>query len=114
MDTYTADEGRDESHASLSASDRLSEAEEEGEVAVDAIITLELAGSLDALPRRGDLDEDALLLDADRLVERDKFLRLLFRGLLVEGETCVNLGGDTARDDLQDLLAELDQLRMKS
>jgi hypothetical protein len=31
-------------------------------------------------------------------------------GLLVKGEASVDLGRDTARDDLEDLLAELDKL----
>lgn len=32
---------------------------------MDTVVALELAGSLDALPGGGDLDEDAVLLDAD-------------------------------------------------
>lgn len=71
----TADEGRDEGDASLGAGDGLAEAEEEGEVAVDALL-LEVAGGLDALPGRGDLDENAVLVDADRLVESDQGLGL--------------------------------------
>ena len=84
MDTYTADEGRDEGNTSLRTRNGLREAEEEGEVTVDAVVALELAGGLDTLPGRGDLDEDALLLDTDGLVERDEFLRLLLGRLLVE------------------------------
>lgn len=64
-DTYTADEGRDEGDARLSARDGLPEAEEEREVAVDAVLLLELARGLDAPPGRGDLDEDALARDAE-------------------------------------------------
>ena len=71
-----ADEGRDEGDTSLCAGDGLSEAEEEGEVAVDAILLLELARGLDTLPSRSNLDQDALLLDTDALVERDQLLRL--------------------------------------
>jgi hypothetical protein len=53
---------------------------------------------VDAFPRAGDLDEDTLLLDADGVVEGDELLGL--GGLLVERESGVDLGGDTAGDDL--------------
>lgn len=110
--THTADEGRDERDARLGTRNGLAEAEQEREVAVDAVVALELARSLDTLPGRRDLDEDALLLDAERLVEGNELLRLRLGRLLVEGQTSVDLGGDTAGDDLQDLLAELDKLEV--
>ena len=77
---------------------------------MDAVVTLELARGLDTLPGRGDLDEDALLLDADGLVEGNELLRLRLGRLLGVGETGVDFSRDTAGDDLQDLLAELDEL----
>ena len=77
---------------------------------MDAVVALELARSLDALPGRSNLDEDALLLDADGLVEGDQLLGLGLGRLLVEGQTGVDLSRDTAGDDLQDLLSELDEL----
>ena len=77
---------------------------------MDAVVTLELARSLDTLPSRSDLDEDALLLDADGLVERDELLGLGLGALLVKGQAGVDLGGHTARDDRENLLAELDEL----
>jgi hypothetical protein len=70
------DEGRDEGDTSLSASNSLLETEEEGEVAVDLVLSLELAGSLDTLPGGGDLDEDAVLVDTELLVESDEVLGL--------------------------------------
>ena len=109
-DTYTADEGRDEGDTRLCARDGLGEAEEKGEVAVDAVIALELAGSLDTLPGGRNLDEDALLLDADGVVERDELLGLGLGRLLVVREARIDLGRDTAGDDLEDLLAEFDEL----
>ena len=108
--TYTAHEGRDEGDTRLGARNSLGEAEEKGEVAVDAVIALELARSLDTLPGGRDLDEDALLLDADGVVERDELLGLGLGRFLVVREARVDLGRDTARDDLQDLLTELDEL----
>ena len=112
--TYAADEGGDEGNAGLSASNGLREAEKKGEVAVDAVVTLELARSLDTLPGGRDLDEDALLLDTNGLVEGNELLRLRLGRLLVVGETGVDLSRDTAGDDLQDLLAELDELPARS
>lgn len=51
---------------------------------MDAVITLKLASSLDTLPGRGDLDENTLLLDANRLVKGNELLCLCLGGLLVE------------------------------
>ena len=92
----TANEGRDESDTSLGASNSLTETEQESEVAVDPVVTLELTGSLDTLPGGSDLDENAFLGDTDRLVEFDQVLGL-YRGTFhVEnvsereiGATCV-------------------------
>ena len=80
MDTYTADEGRDEGNTSLRTRNGLREAEEEGEVTVDAVVALELAGGLDTLPGRGDLDQDAVFADALLLVELWKTRELVKKG----------------------------------
>ena len=68
----TADEGRDEGDAGLSTSDSLAETEQESEIAVNLLVALEFASSLDTLPGRGDLDENAFLRDANGLVELDQ------------------------------------------
>ena len=68
-------------------------------------------GSLNTLPRRRNLDEDTLLGDANRLVKGNELLGLGLGGLLVEGETGIDLSRDTTRDDLENLLAELDELK---
>ena len=112
--TYATNEWGDEGNASLSAGNSLGESEEEGKVAVDAVLLLELTGSLDTFPCRGDLDEDAVLVDTNRLVESDELLGLGLGGLLVEREARVNFGGDVTRDDLQDLGAKLDELRQRT
>lgn len=65
----TADEGRDEEGAGLGGTDGLGEREEEGQVAVDAVVALEDLGGLDTLPGGGDLDQDAVLGDALLLVQ---------------------------------------------
>lgn len=93
------DERRDKGDASLSTSDSLAEAEQEGKVAVDAIVPLQFARGLDTFPGGGDLDEDALFLDSKTVVESDELLSLRFGGLLVEGELSVDFGGDAAGDD---------------
>lgn len=64
-----ADEGRDEESTGLGGGDGLGLGEHEGKVAVDAVVTLEDLGGLDALPGRGDLDQDTLLRDTLLLVE---------------------------------------------
>ena len=48
--THAANERRDEGNACLSASDGLAEAEQKRQVAVNAIITFELARGLNTLP----------------------------------------------------------------
>ena len=77
---------------------------------MDALIMFKLARSLNTFPRRGDLDQRPLFLDANRLVEYNEFSSFLLGGLLVEGETSIDLGGDTARDDRENSLAKLDEL----
>ena len=57
---------------SLGASHSLTEAEQEGEVAVDLFIMLEFTGGLDTLPGRRDFDENAFLGDANGLVKFDQ------------------------------------------
>ena len=103
-----ADEGGDQGDAGLGAGDRLGEAEEQRQVAVDALF-LEPLGGPDSLPGRGDLDQDPLAVDAVGLVEADQPARLLDRRLGVEREPGVDLGRDAAGDDLEDLLAEGDE-----
>ena len=108
--TYAAHERRDERDACLSARNSLTKAKEQGQVAVNPVITLELARSLDTLPGGRDLDQDALLLDPDRLVERDELLGLSLGAFLVEREAGINLGGDATGDDGEDLLSEFYEL----
>ena len=100
-----ADEGGDEGDLGFGAGDGLVETEEEGHVAVDAFL-LEDLGGLDAFPGGGELDEDALAGDAGGLVLRDDVAGGLDGLLGVVGEAGVDLGGDAAGDDLEDLLAE--------
>lgn len=65
----TADEGGDEVGTGLSTGDSLDQREHERQVAVDAMLVLELMGSLDTLPGGGKLDEDTVLADTLLLVE---------------------------------------------
>lgn len=125
----TADEGGDEEGTGLGGGDGLDDGEHEGQVAVDAVLRLQDVRSLDTLPGRGDLDQDTVLGDANGLVELrwsaprplhvlpafeerqylDDVQGLVDRGLGVEGEAGVDLSRDLAGDDVEDLLAELDQ-----
>ena len=124
----TADEGRDEVGTGLGGGDGLGKGEHEGQVAVDAVLALELVGGLDTLPGGSELDENAGLVNTGLLVELVLLLvccvsiareavstyvndaeGLLDGDLLVEGEAGVDLSGDLAGDDLQDLGTELDK-----
>jgi hypothetical protein len=128
----TADEGGDEESTGLSSGNGLDKGEHEGQVAVDSVLRLQDVGGLDTLPGGGDLDQNTVLGDALLLVELRKsaMSRRLFirsgsaylddvKGLVdgslgVEGETSIDLGGDLAGNDLEDLLAELDEKVVES
>ena len=109
--THSTDERRNQCHASLRACNGLGEAKEKGEVAVNALVALELARSLDTFPGRCNLDEHTFFLDSERVVKRDKFPGLGLGSLLVKGETSVDFGGDAAGNDGKDLFAKFDELR---
>lgn len=96
----SADKGRDEGDLGLGTGNGLDKGEEQGQVAVNAVLGLELSSSLDTLVGGGDLDEDSLLGDTLGLVEIDELESLLDGGVLVERESGVDLGGDSAGDDL--------------
>lgn len=74
--TYAANERRHQGHTSLGTCNGLNESKHEGQVAVDTVLLLELASGLDSLPRRGDLDEDPVSVDANRLVQSNQFSSL--------------------------------------
>jgi hypothetical protein len=65
----TANEWRNEECTGFSTSDGLDKREHEGEIAVDTMFGLKDLGGLDALVCRGNLDEHAVLGDANLLVE---------------------------------------------
>ena len=69
-----ADEGGDEEGAGFGGGDGLDEREHEGQVAVDAVLALQLVGGLDAFPGRRELDQDAGFVDAFLFVELDGML----------------------------------------
>jgi hypothetical protein len=90
------------------------------------VVPLEDLSSLDTLPCRGDLDENALLANALLLVQLkivnfaisvisiesthvNDAQGLVDGGLCVEREAGVDLSGDLAGNNVQDLLAELDE-----
>jgi hypothetical protein len=95
------------------------------------VVLLEDLGSLDTLPCGGDLDQDTFLWNADGLVKLYTLLANLLprplqlvtyvndvkgffdRLLGVERVAGVNLSRDTSWDNLQNLLAKLDQQAVK-
>lgn len=78
---------------------------------MDLLVLLKVLGSLDTLPGGSDLDENALAVNAEGLVEGNELLGLLDGALGVEGEAGVDLSRDTARDELKNGLAELNELK---
>lgn len=124
-----ADKGRDEVSVGLGSANGLDQREHERQVAVDAMVALQNLSSLDTLPGGGDLDQNAVLGDALLLVQLRKVSAamsdlglsrremthvndvqsLVHRLLGVKGETGIDLGGDLAGNDLEDLLAEFDK-----
>lgn len=109
----TTDERRNQSNVSLGASNSLDKREQESQVAVDALF-LELLSSLDTLIGGGNLDENTLTTNALGFVQLDEVTSLLDSSLGVKRVTSINFGGDTARDDSEDLGTEFDQKTIKS
>ena len=72
-------------------------------------LALELLGGPDPLPGAGDLDEDALAVDPGLRVQVDQPAGLGQRPFGVEAEPGIDLGGDPAGDDLEDLAGEVDE-----
>ena len=85
----------------------LMETEEQRHVAVDALL-LEDLGGLDAFPGGGELDENAIAGDAGLVVQGDDGARLGDGLVDVVGEAGVDLGGDAAGDDVENLATEGD------
>lgn len=110
----TANKGGDESGLGLGSSNGLDKGEKQSQVNVDAVLGLKLTGSLDTLPGRGNLDENSVLLNTLGLVKINDLKGLLDGGILVKGDASINLGRDTARDNLQDLRAKLDKENVQS
>jgi hypothetical protein len=77
---------------------------------VNAVVALELASSLNTFPGRGDLDKDAFLLDSNGFVERNEVSGLGLCGLLIKGETSVDFGRNTARNDRKNFPPEFYEL----
>lgn len=81
----------------------LAEGKEEGHVGSDAFL-LELLASLDALPRGGDLDVDAVLIEATGFVEVDKAASLCHSCLSIVGQTSITLRTNATWNNRKELL----------
>lgn len=77
---------------------------------MNAIVAFELASSLDTFPSRGNLDEDAVFLDSNGLVERNEVSGLGLCAFLIKGETSVDFSRNTARDNRKDFPPEFYEL----
>ena len=105
----STDEGRDQGDTSLGTGDGLAETEEQGQVAVDVLVGLQVSGGLDTFPGGSDLDQDSLSLDADGFVEGDQLLGLVDGGLSVVREGGIDFSRDSTGNNLEDFSAELDK-----
>ncbi|ENN87512.1 hypothetical protein RHSP_43945 [Rhizobium freirei PRF 81] len=93
-----ADEGRDQECLGVSAGNSLRLAEQQRQIAVDAFL-LQHFGGTDAFPGGGELDEDAITLDAALLVGSDDGAGLGERGLRIERQVGVDFGRNTTGNE---------------
>lgn len=126
----TTNERRDQSHAGFSTGNCLREAKEQGQVAVNVVFLLQnlanrsflstlhlsafaipqtYGSSLDTLPGRSNLDQDAVLADAIFFVKLDETDSLGNSGFLVKRQASINLSRDTTRNNLENFLAKVNQ-----
>lgn len=77
---------------------------------MDSVLLFELSGGLDALPSGSDLNEYPGLVNSNGFVECQELLGLFLGAFFIKRESSIDFGRDTARDDLEDLLAKLDEL----
>mmetsp|Transcript_2297 Transcript_2297/g.4018 ORF Transcript_2297/g.4018 Transcript_2297/m.4018 type:complete len:219 (-) Transcript_2297:90-746(-) len=103
----TSNEGRDERASSFGTCDSLCDREDECEVASNAKL-LQHFGGLNTLPRRRDLNENTLLLDAHLLVHFDQLKSLSDGGVRIKGQTRIDFRRDISRYDFGDLGTESD------
>lgn len=82
---------------------------EKGKVDVNAVLGFKFLSGLDTLISRGNLDQDAILVDSLLLVKVNDFQSLLDGGFLVEGKSCIDLSRNTTGNDVENLGTELDQ-----
>ena len=76
---------------------------------MNVVIPLQLSSGLDSLPSGSDLDQDTVPVDSLGLVQGDDLLGLGDGSLLVVRQSGVDLGRNSTRNDLEDLLAEFDE-----
>src|SRR5471030_1901120 len=97
----TANEGRDQVCTGFGTSTCLREGEQQRQVTVDAGF-FQFLRSADTLPGRGQFNQDTVVADTCIIVEFDQALRFRDAGFGVIGQTRVNFGRNTARDQLED------------
>ncbi|KPX14876.1 Uncharacterized protein ALO72_05008 [Pseudomonas syringae pv. delphinii] len=100
-----AHERRDQKHARFSASNGLGEGKQQRQVGLNTVL-LELLGSTNTFPGRGQLDQYPIATDACSIVETDNALTALDQRVGVERQACVYLSGHATRYNLENLLAD--------
>lgn len=76
---------------------------------MNVVIPLQLPGGLNSFPSGSDLDQHSVPVNSLSFVQGDDLLGLGDSGLLVIRQGSVDLGGNSTRDDLEDLLSKLDE-----
>ena len=99
-------EGGNQLDARIGRGNCLGEPEEQGHVAVDLFL-LQRLGGLKALPGARDFDQHAIATYAGVLLHLYYALRAVDGALLVEAESGVDFRGNLARNELEDLAAEV-------
>jgi hypothetical protein len=81
----SANERGNQSDTSFGTSNGLRKSEEQSQIAVDLIVTLELASSLNSLPCRSNLNQDTVPWNANTGIECNEFPRLCLGSFFIKG-----------------------------
>ena len=102
-----AHKGGDEGHPGFGTGHGLHQAEQQGEVAVDAFLFQHLR-RLDPFPRGGNFDQHPLPAEAGCFIAPNDLTGLADGGLRVVTETGIHLGGHPTGHHLEDFFPEAD------
>ena len=102
----TAHKRRNQVYASFGTCTRLCEGEQQSQVTVDPFF-FQLFSGANALPGRGQFDQDTVVADARIVVQFDQAFCFGNRRFGVVGQASINFSRDTARNELQDFQTDV-------